>query len=358
MNFVRPSKNLIFALLPLIFISLACSRLAAFKANLFEGDNAEKAVAEIKSKIGKPCKVTEIVIEKDTLTIQAQDPNKPQNLDEYKYVAGFVSGPTPVKLNALNDDLEKSSFPMDEINFAAVPQMIADALKQTAIEGGVVSKLTFQRGFAIVDNNAGSLGSARWNIEITGTRESASATANPSGKVIGVNLSQTSRGANYKVTTKEELEKAQNALREAFGADGKVYKIVVYDKYLFTTMINPKNPKVTDDYKFDLNGLTKGGLVRGSVMGSMQESFPLGDVDLTKVIDYLEKARARTGLSNGTVTSISIQRETKSVMNKEFYNTIDVSLQSGVNTGMVIYDLANGEEVRVYKDGEVVSDKK
>lgn len=358
MNFVRPSKNLIFALLPLIFVTLACSRLAALKASLFEDDNAEKAVAEIKNKIGKPFKVTEIIIEKDTLTVRAQDPDKPQNLDEYKYVAGFVSGPTAVKLNALNDNLEKSSFPIDEINFAAVPQMIADALKQTAVEGGEVEKLTFQRGFAIVDNDAGSLGAARWNIEIVGTRENASATGSPNGKIIGVNLSQTSRAKNYNATTREELEKAQNALRETFGADGKVVKIVIYESYVFPTLLNPKNPNVTEDYKYDLNGLTKGGFVSSTFTGKKEEIFALGDVDLTRVPEFIEKTKTRTGLSDGKIASISISRETVSVMDDTYYMEIDVSLQKGVDKGMVVYNFSTGEEIRVYKDGRIVSEKK
>src|SRR5688500_8794787 len=103
---VQSSKNLILALIPVIFVGLACNRLAALDANLFESSNAEKAVTEIKNKIGKPFKVTEIVIEKDKLKIHAQDPNNPQNLDEYRYTAGFVAGPNPVKLNAMNNNLE------------------------------------------------------------------------------------------------------------------------------------------------------------------------------------------------------------------------------------------------------------
>ena len=358
MNFVRPSKNLIIALLPLIFIALGCSRLAALKANLFEGDNAEKAVAEIKSKIGKPFRVTEIVIEKDELKISAQDPNKPQNVDEYRYAGGFVTGPNPVKLNAIFDNVEKSSFPIDEINFAAVPQMIADALKETAIEGGEVEKLTFQRGFALTENDAGALGNARWSIEIVGTRENASATANPQGKIIGVNLSQTSRAKNYKATNREELEKAQKALRETFGAGGKVVKIVIYESYVFPTLLHPQNPNVTEDYKYDLNGLTKGGFVSTTFTGKKEELFSLDDVDLTKVPEFIERTKTRTGLSDGKVTSISIQRETVSVMDKTYFMEIDVSLQSGVNKGMVVYNFATGEEVRVYKDGRIVSEKK
>lgn len=351
----QSAKTSIFALLIIIFVVLGCNRLTAFKANMFEGNNAEKAVSEVKAKIGKPFKITEVMIEKNELRIQAQDPNNPKNLDEYKYVSGFIVEPNPVKLNAMNDKLDQSAFPIDEINFAAVPQIVADALKQTAVEGGTVRRMTFQRGFAIVGNSAGSLGNARWNIEVVGTRENASAAANPQGKVVGVNLSQTSRGADYRVTTREELEKVQTALKEVLGANAKIYKILIYDKYFMAEIPNAENPKATDTYKFDVNGLTKGGLVPGVISGTHNELFSIADIDLTKVPEYIEKTRNRTALPDGTIGSISIQRTTISVMDKSFYTTLDVSLQSGVKRGMVVYDLANGEEVRVYKNGEIIS---
>ena len=360
MNFVRPSKNLIIALLPLIFIALGCSRLAALKANLFEGDNAEKAVAAIKDKIGKPFKVTEIVIERDELKVHAQDPNNPQNLDEYKYIGGFVTGPNAVKLNALNDNLEKSSFPIDQIDFAAVPQMIEDALRQAAVEGGEVTKMTFQRGFAIVENDAGSLGNARWQIEINGTRENVTATASPNGKVIGVDLSRTSRAASYKTTTREELQKAQNAYTEAFGANCKVKKVVIYEKYVFVSVVNPKNEKTTDDYKFDLSGLGKSSFMSDTIFPPEKDKlFLLSSVNLADAADYIEKAKNRLDMRGASVSSVSIQRDTMSVLDKTLRTTLDVGLQSGSEKGYVFYDLSNGgAEMRVVKNGETVSETK
>lgn len=354
---IKSSKTLIFALLPMLFVGLACSRLTALKANMFEGNNTEKAVAEIKNKIGKPFNITEIVIEKSELRVHAQDPNNPKNLDEYKYVGGFVSGPNPVKLNAMNDKLEQSSFPLDEINFAAVPQIIADALKQTAVEGGQVKKMTFQRGFAIVGNSAGGLGTARWNIEVVGTRENASAAANPDGKVVGVNLSQTSRGADYRATTKEELQKAQDAIKKAFGADSKIYEFSIYEKFLMFSVPTAKNPKIMDGYKFDINGLAKDGipdLGRTPMTMTFRELFAVGDLNLPDIADYIEKTKKRLELPNGTVSFISVQREQKGVYNKEFRTIIKVSLQSGTDEGSVSYNNQGGAEATVSKNGEYI----
>jgi hypothetical protein len=262
-----------------------------------------------------------------------------------------------VKLNALNDNLEKSSFPIDEINFAAVPQMIADALKQTGIEGGKVDKLTFQRGFAIDGNDAGALGNARWHIEITGTRENASAAANPQGKIIGVDLSRTSRGANYHVTTKEELQKAQDAMKEFLSADSKIYEIVVYEKYLMFSTPSAKNPKMMDGYKFDLNGLTKGGLsgLGGTpVTMTFRELFSISDVNLTDIADYIEKTKKRLELPNAAVSSISVRREQKGVYNKEFRIIINIGLKGGGDEGSVSYNNAGGAETTVRKNGKFI----
>ena len=151
-------------MLAILFTVLGCGGLKNMlpkKGQYFDGDAAQTAAQAISDKIGKPFKVVEIFVDEDEFRVQAQDPNNPKNVDEYKYVAGFVTGPTPVQLGGMVDNAEKSSYPFDDIDFAAVPKFCKEALERADIEGGKIYRLTFQRGFALTDEGAGALGNAR-----------------------------------------------------------------------------------------------------------------------------------------------------------------------------------------------------
>jgi len=150
-------------------------------------DKSALSPEQVRDKVGKPFKVIEIFIDEDEFKVHVQDPDKPQNVDEYKYVAGFVQGPQPVQVSgAYAKDLNKSSFPFDEIDFSAIPRFTREAIEKAGIEGGSIYRLTFQRGFAMTDTEAGAIGNPRWYIEIDGTRERVSATADPKGKLLEV----------------------------------------------------------------------------------------------------------------------------------------------------------------------------
>ncbi|MDQ3133140.1 MAG: hypothetical protein M3Q99_20620, partial [Acidobacteriota bacterium] len=83
----------------------------------------------------------------------------------------------------------------------------------------------------------------------------------------------------------------------------------------------------------------------------------LSEINLPDAAAFVEKARERTNMPDATVSLISIRRETVSVMSKVFQTTYRVSLKKGVNEGGVEYD-NDGNEIRVYKNGKIVSEKK
>jgi hypothetical protein len=258
----------------------------------------------------------------------------------------------------MNENLEKSSFPFDEINFAAIPEFARQAIEQSGIEGAYIYRMTFQRGFAITENDAGSLGNARWLIEIKGTREDVSAAASPDGKLLGVDLSRTSRAADYKVTTTEELQKAQTTLRNFLGENAKVSDIVIYEKYLMCKTANRENPSVEDSYQYGINGLTKQGLIQTpKVKISIFEDFSLSDINLTDAAKYIEKAKQRVEMPDASLSSFTIRRTKKSVMSDTFRNEWSVSLKKGVNEGSVDYD-NDGNEIRVRKNGKTIFSEK
>jgi len=186
---MRNLPGSIVAVALLLIISLGCGvgNLLPKKGQYFEGDSAAKAAAAIREKVGKPFRVIEIFIDEDEFRVQIQDPDKPQNVDEYKYVAGFVQGPQPVQVSgAYAKDLNKSSFPFDEIDFSAIPRFTKEAVDKAAIEGGSIYRLTFQRGFAMTKDEVGAVGNPRWYMEINGTRDKVTAFADPKGKLLEV----------------------------------------------------------------------------------------------------------------------------------------------------------------------------
>lgn len=358
---MKNSFNAAVAAMVLVFVVAGCSGLKNMlpkKGQFFDGDGAQTAAKAVRDKVGKPFKVTEVFVDEGEFRVQAQDPNNPKNVDEYKYVAGFVTGPTPVHLSGIYDDIEKSSYPFDDIDFAAVPKFTKEAVAKAGIEGGKIYRLTFQRAFALTDSGAGALGAPRWNIEIQGTRESVTAAADPKGNLLGVDVSRTSKAKDYTVFTKDELKRAQTAITEHLAARPEIVEIVMYDKYLMFKVPNPENPNVGDDYKYDINGLSRTGFVKTSLMKLPgRENFSIADIDLTKAADFLEKARDRTQMPGAAVSSFSINRS-KSPFNTKGYRTLwDVGLKAGVKEGRVEYD-NDGNEVIVKVNGKTVFEEK
>ncbi|HKP71127.1 MAG TPA: hypothetical protein VJV05_17705 [Pyrinomonadaceae bacterium] len=345
----------------LLFVVLGCGSLRNMipqKGQYFEGDAAKTAAQAVKDKIGKPFKVVEIFIDDNEFRVQAQDPGKPKNVDEYKIVGGFVSGPTPVQLGGMVDDAEKSSFPFDDIDFSAVPKFCKEALERADIEGGKIYRLTFQRGFALTDEGAGALGTARWHIEIHGARENVTAAADPKGKLLGVDLSRTSKAASYKLLDEAELGRAQKLVKDYLGARKEMIRMTFYDKFFMFKVPNAENPKVSDDYKYDINGLSRSGFVKDSVMQMRgEENFSIDDIDFANATRFFEKAKQRVGMPNASLGSLSVRRRSSSFDNKGFRTEWHVSLKSGVNEGSVTYD-NDGNEINARKNGETIGEEK
>ena len=357
---MKSNSSGVIALGLILFIVLGCSSLRNMvpkKGQYFEGDAAAKAAAAIKDEIGKPFKVLEIFIDEDEFRVQAQDPGNPRNVDEYKYVAGFVSGPTPVQLSGIYD-ADKSSFPFDDIDFTAIPKFCEDALKRADIEGGKIYRLTFQRAFAMTENDAGALGAPRWHIEINGARENVTAAADPKGKLLGVDLSRTSKAADYKLLDEAELQRAQDLVKNTMGANAQLIEMVFYDKFFMFKVPNAENPKVSDDYKYDINGISRSGLVKmPAIRMPGSENFAIDSVDFANAARFFEKAKQRVGMPNASLGSLSVRRNSSMFDKKGFRTTWHVSLKSGVNEGSVDYD-NDGTEIRVRKNGETISEEK
>lgn len=350
--------NSILVIILTILIGLGCRMMGIEKVNYLEGKNAQSAAEKVKDKIGKPFKVYQVLIEEKEFRLQAQDPNNPQNLDEYKVSNGFVSGPNPVKLNAMQKDLDKTTFPFDEINFAAIPEFTREAVEKAKIEGAKVNRLEFQRAFALKETGMGSLGNGRWIIQIEGTRESASAVASPDGKLAGVDLSRTTRAASYKVTTPEELKKAGDALKANLGESVTLGEIVIYPDYLSCNVEDSKNPNVSDGYQFGINGLTKSRVERipRTHLRNFAD-FSLSEVNLLNATDYIAQAKQRIEMPDAVFTSMLVRRKKDSSERDQFHIIWTANFKQDRNEATVIFN-NDGKIIQISKNGQTIFEEK
>ncbi len=147
----QSANNLLIALLPLIFVGLACSKfIIPQNVNLFEGNNTQEAVAKIKQKIGAD-KVKVINAE-----IRQNEMNNPKNIDEYTFEKGSVSGPKPVEAMSFgNLEMTADKYhttDLDAINFAAIPETIRQAIARAASEGAEVELISMDHQNAEMTN--------------------------------------------------------------------------------------------------------------------------------------------------------------------------------------------------------------
>ncbi|MBI4703567.1 MAG: hypothetical protein HY744_20845 [Deltaproteobacteria bacterium] len=107
------------------------------------------AINAIKAKVGgSPVKALETIVYPDWAKMQAQDPKKPENIDEYRWRKGTLEAPIPVKLSG-NPDLktiETNLYSVDDVDFAKLPSLVDDANKRLAYEEAKVTHIIVKRG--------------------------------------------------------------------------------------------------------------------------------------------------------------------------------------------------------------------
>lgn len=141
-------------MLVLLFAVVGCKRFATVgNVDLFQADNAAKAAAAIKEKIGADkIGVIRAEVRKDSMKITIQAPNNPKNMDEYTFEKGRASGPKPVQamsfgnLEMTADRYHLTDF--SEINFAAIPETARQAIARSQLENGRVDVISMEQAYA------------------------------------------------------------------------------------------------------------------------------------------------------------------------------------------------------------------
>jgi len=151
---MRNLSTLCAALVVLLLAVLGCKQLANVgNENLFEGNNAAKAAAAIKSKVGvDQIKVISAEVRKDSMKITIQVPDNPKNMDEYTYEKGRAGGPKPVQAMSLgNLEMTGEKYhvtDLGDINFGAIPDTVQKAIARSGLENGKVDLISMENEYA------------------------------------------------------------------------------------------------------------------------------------------------------------------------------------------------------------------
>ena len=151
---MRNLSTLCAAFFVLLIALLGCKQLANVgETNLFQGDNAAKAAAAIKTKVGTDhVKVIRAEVRKDSMKITIQAPDNPRNMDEYTFEKGRAAEPKPVQAMSLgNLEMTADKYhvtDLSDINFAAIADTVQKAIARSGLENGQVDLISMEQAYA------------------------------------------------------------------------------------------------------------------------------------------------------------------------------------------------------------------
>ena len=113
----------------------------------YEGTHAAEGIQQIRAKVGEPFRVLKIRIDDDSIMLQAQDPKKPENVDEYRLSRGELKPSIPVRLfgQTNQETLEANLFDPADVDFTKIPDLVREANEKVQLEGREMSGISIDR---------------------------------------------------------------------------------------------------------------------------------------------------------------------------------------------------------------------
>lgn len=124
-----------------------------------------RALAALSQAVGGDVQALELRMYPSRVVLQAQDPKRPSNVDQYVYRDGKVSAPIPVKLQGTGK-LEDNLFPLSEVSLDRIPPLAGRALAELRLENGHV-------GFVSVKRDLPRSMSIRLRVKVSSPRKDA-----------------------------------------------------------------------------------------------------------------------------------------------------------------------------------------
>lgn len=130
--------------------STAAPSAATANISQWTADKLTQAFAAVDSKIGvHPADYIQVNILDTSVLVEAIDPLKRQNVDQYTYASGGGIDVTPVDVSSSDPGaVEESKFKSDTVDTAVLAQVINSAVKDSGVENGRIISVLYHKFFA------------------------------------------------------------------------------------------------------------------------------------------------------------------------------------------------------------------
>jgi hypothetical protein len=144
--------------------------------SLYTDEPLGAALREVKQKLPGSVQALSLLVYRDHLVLQAQDPAAAERVLQLVYRAGAVEGPQTVKLLGTGK-LEDNLFPLDAAKVNAIPHLIKDAQARANIPEGTVARVLLKR-------NLPETMDVQFRVFVTSQRRDAAFDADQNGKLL------------------------------------------------------------------------------------------------------------------------------------------------------------------------------
>ncbi|MFZ0943356.1 MAG: hypothetical protein WB930_01840 [Syntrophobacteraceae bacterium] len=322
------------------------------QVNLFEGTAAQDAMTELSKRIGHPARALNADITPLSLTVRVQDPAQPSHIDEYSleheywsysyyhYHRVNLSGPKPVQLTLINENLEENLFDLSEVNIAGVAETSQSAVNRTALEGGAVASIHIERHLFLIPS--AHCGDVEWEIHVKSDREYANAYADAKGRINRLNLDGTNRAKNLNLFADvKELQNIIGMMREVFGSTPGILKLHLNRNFLGFDARDPQKPKRLMSFTANLNGVLMGLDAFNGGPGAPQlpddRFFAVDDVDWSCIPEIIKQAQLKLEIPKGRLYMVTLEKPVFGGSAQPLRWTVEIRDDEGEN-GEVEFD--------------------
>lgn len=307
-------------------------------------DLRARALAALTRKLGEMPPVSKIEIDADRITVWTQSREAVHYTDSWT-ISRFrvlvldrdnIDGPKPTDGDGIVAKREGSFFPFPGAGLEQIEATIADAIDMAKMEQRpAVTSLSIARQIGILPEP--HYGEARWSIGLATPRETATVYADVRGRVIGADLSGTTRAQRLDLIADDDwpMAEAQADIAAVLG-DRPLNELRVYDTYVYFSANHPSEADTTSDYSWNLGGVRQG--IDTPALGFGDSTpFAIAELDLSKLPEVKAAALAAFDSPGATITYIEAEKPTDRAAAPQLVWSVDLKQADG-EKGQVLLD--------------------